>query len=277
MNEPQNEAGANPFGRVRKIPAHTDEPVTNEPLDSSQKKGESGANEFEYPTPPTEDFETVWLTVDEAVTYCDEQGLSRTAKTIRKWAERSYNIPEGDVVSRREDTLWGRYRWKIEKASLARKVIDELSRERVHTGANEGDAVPSEITVAALSNMSGPVQTSSNEKPKQITNFPGSNAVEPIEDVRTRSNELTVTDELATLRAENVELRKQQDRDRSEIEFLREEVIFNRSLKGDFANNSSWLLETLETLAIGGRLERGGGKREEPVRYRQAEVERGEV
>jgi len=52
-------------------------------------------------------FEQVWLTVDQAVAYCDQRGLSRTPKTIRKWAERSSGLTDGDVVSRKEDTAWG--------------------------------------------------------------------------------------------------------------------------------------------------------------------------
>ncbi len=277
MNEPHQDAGANLFGRVRTTPVHDEGTPSNEPQSTALTKDEPGVHPSEHKAEGAVGFETIWLTVDEAVAYCEEQGLSRTAKTIRKWAERSFNIPEGEVVSRREDTLWGRYRWKIEQASLARKVADELSREPVQTGANVSDDGAPEISDVATSNPSEPVQTGATKSQPRSTFSKGSHPSEPPTDVQTGSTESSVTDEVATLRAENRELRKQQDRERSEIEFLREEVTFNRSLKGDFANNSSRLLETLETLAIGGRLERGGGKREEPVRYQQGEVERGEV
>ena len=86
---------------------------------------------------------------------------------------------------------------------------------------------------------------------------------------------------LATLRAENRELREQQKRDRDEIAFLRDEVTFNRSLKTDFAQTSHRLLETLETLAVGGRLERGRttapSNDTPPVRYQQSDLDQGAV
>lgn len=80
-----------------------------------------------------------WLSVPEAVVRCEQRSLSRTAKTIRKWAARSYEQPsEADVSVRREDTENG-YRWVIEINSLDRKIDEELefearkSKEHVRT------------------------------------------------------------------------------------------------------------------------------------------------
>jgi len=266
MNEPHNTAGSNPFGRVRTIPVHTNEPVSPQAQTTALNKDEPGANPASQRTSEPVSFEEVWLTVDEAVAYCEGQGLSRTAKTIRKWAERSFNVPEGEVVSRREDTLWGRYRWKIELRSLERKVAEELSREAdvtrelVQTGANTQAKQPNEISQVSSPNVTEPVRTSADEVAKVGLEKSPTNSNEPLVDVRTRATSLSVSDVdatvLATLKAENKELRKQQDRDLDEIKFLREEVTFNRSLKSDFAQNSQRLLETLETVAIGGRLDR---------------------
>jgi len=87
-------------------------------------------------------FEQVWLNVGQAVVRCAERGLTRTPKTLRKWAERSSNIGDGDVTSRKEDTSNGGYRWLIEETSLHRKIDEELElraanpAEPVQTGAN---------------------------------------------------------------------------------------------------------------------------------------------
>ena len=252
------------FGQEPQPPLRSTEPVRTSDESSAKEKDEPGANRFE-PLLPAETGlpDIVWLTVDEAVAYCDAHGLSRTPMTVRKWAERSFNLPDGDVVSDREDTLWGRYRWKIEAASLTRKVAEELSRER---GSDE------------------PVQTGSNADALNTV----AKQIAPItEPVRTRSNVIDVRDEtdaMATLRAENRELREQQKRDRDEISFLRDEVKFNRSLKTDFAQTSHRLLETLETLAIGGRLKRGkpdaqqpAASPAEPVRYQQPDIDQSAV
>lgn len=68
-----------------------------------------------------------WLTVQDAVTYCTSKGLSRTPKTIRKWAMRSHLLEPGagDVVARSQDTENG-FRWLIERNSLDVKIAQEL-------------------------------------------------------------------------------------------------------------------------------------------------------
>ena len=105
------------------------------------KPAETSANPSEPVHTPANGFEQEWLDVEQSVALALELGLSRTPKTIRKWAERSSGLPDGDVVARREDTQWN-YRWLIEKASLIRKVEEELELsganhpKPVRTGAN---------------------------------------------------------------------------------------------------------------------------------------------
>ncbi len=293
MTENQSPRRAFVFGEEVKISIPSNEPVRTETKDGAQNNNEPGANTCE-PEPAMEAVfpKTVWLTVDQAVAYCDEQGLTRTPKTVRKWAERSYNQSDGEVVSDREDTLWGRYRWKIETTSLARKVSDELSRERgtnepVQTGSNHLAQSDEADLRETSSNLFERVRTRSNGETEKTD--PGN--VEPSllssEPVRTSANQTAIPGEaaeVATLHAENRELREQQKRDREEIAFLRDEVTFNRSLKTDFAQTSHRLLETLETLAIGGRLERGKSDVQqatstpvEPVRYQQADIDQSVV
>ncbi len=67
-----------------------------------------------------------WLTVAEAAVDCSLKGLFRTSKTIRKWAHRSFEDNENaELAVRREDVENG-FRWSIERASLDRKVEQEL-------------------------------------------------------------------------------------------------------------------------------------------------------
>lgn len=78
-----------------------------------------------------------WLTVQDAVTHCQSEGLSRTPKTIRKWAMRSHLLEPGagDVVARSQDTENG-FRWLIERSSLDVKIAQELefdSRKKAET------------------------------------------------------------------------------------------------------------------------------------------------
>lgn len=84
-------------------------------------------------------IETEWLTVQDAVLRCTELGLPRTPKTVRKWAQRSAELPagSGDVVVQRQDTENG-FRYLISRASLDVKIEQEKAfegqKEPVPTG-----------------------------------------------------------------------------------------------------------------------------------------------
>jgi hypothetical protein len=110
-----------------------------------------------------------WLTVGDAVLHCHRRGLTRTAKTVRKWASRSAENPDhAEIIVRREDTDNG-FRWVIEQESLDRKIDEEIAYELirnpepVHTGAHMSEPVPttatSECVADADENPSEPVHT----------------------------------------------------------------------------------------------------------------------
>lgn len=87
-----------------------------------------------------------WLPVVEAVAYCQSLGLSRTPKTIRKWAQQARKAQDGagDITVRAQDTENG-FRWLIERASLDVKIKQELEYERraanVPTGSHQTEQV----------------------------------------------------------------------------------------------------------------------------------------
>ena len=87
-----------------------------------------GSNPSE-PVPPTKGELGKWLTVNEATAFCTLRGLARTPKTLRKWAMRSHrDLENSDLTVRREDIDNG-WRWTIERASLERKIEQELEFE----------------------------------------------------------------------------------------------------------------------------------------------------
>ena len=99
-----------------------------------------------------------WLSVSEAVTYCQSKGLSRTPKTVRKWAQQAHQIEDGagEIVVRSQDTGNG-FRWQINRDSLDVKIQQELEFEQrpeeVRTGAH------SSAPVATGAHPSGEVRT----------------------------------------------------------------------------------------------------------------------
>lgn len=133
---------------------------------------QTGAHPFQHVRLQADDTST-WLTVSDAVIRCTDRGLSRTPKTIRKWAARSHLSPDNaDISVRREDTENG-FRWSIEAKSLDRKIDEELEFEARRfgeldgTGAHVSEPVPTQDAAQILSeptpNTSAPVQTGDRE------------------------------------------------------------------------------------------------------------------
>ncbi len=82
------------------------------------------------------DAALIWLTVPEAVAYCEARGLSRNIKTIRRWAARSLSRPENAEVTVREEDTENGFRYVIERQSLDRKIAQELTFEAQRTAAD---------------------------------------------------------------------------------------------------------------------------------------------
>ena len=188
----------------------------------------TGAHPSELVRTPENPLDYSWLTVDQAVAFCAERGLSRTPKTLQKWAERSYNKPDADIVVRRADTMWG-YRWKIEQASLSRKVAEELSladvSAPVRTSANT-PATPNDLPINKIQvNRSEPVRTGAETFTQPIINSNQENSDEPgshlSEHVRTGAHDIRPTENSAKVLSEVRERLRDKD---AEIAFLRDQL-----------------------------------------------------
>lgn len=84
-------------------------------------------------------IEGVWLTVNEAVSYCASQGLVRTNKTVRRWAHRSIAHPEtAEVIAQKQDTETD-FRYVIERRSLDVKITQELRFEAQSKTADKSE------------------------------------------------------------------------------------------------------------------------------------------
>jgi len=194
-------------------------------------------------------FEQDWLSVEQAVVYCAELGLTRTPKTIRKWAERSSGLPDGEVLARKEDTPWG-YKWQIEKVSLTRKVNEELelraanTPELVRTGLPEQPQTSSEISIENKiepgAHPSEPVHTGANtvaplDAQSNQQNEPEPSANQPAP-VQTRSEIELVLDEVRE---------RMSDKD-NEIAFLRDQLSEAQIEIGKRAASTDEALKTID-------------------------------
>lgn len=245
----------------------------SEAKNSLENNNEPGSHSPSEPVQTSSNTpETEWLAVNDAAEYCLSRGLVRTPKTVRKWAERSYNKSDGDVLSRREDTVWGRYRWSIEKNSLERKIEDELRREGsnqgepVRTGSNPSNQSSKDFSVPKIAQVFEPVRTGSNDRDLPATDEgleikaePSSNSSEL---VRTGSNDEPAGNrqvgdakiEIARLQAEVAGLLEQRKADAEQIAFLRDEVVAARAQRSDVVKISERTLQALETISLSGKM-----------------------
>lgn len=102
-----------------------------------------------------------WLSVPEAVAYCEAKGLRRNIKTVRRWAARSLARPENaELLAREQDTPNG-FRHIIERGSLDRKIAQELAFEANRAGAGEpahgrpGPDLPADARPRPMSEATG--------------------------------------------------------------------------------------------------------------------------
>ena len=91
---------------------------------------------------PDLDMSGSWLSVPEAVAYCEAQGLSRNIKTIRRWAQRSHARPENAEVLVHEQDTGNGFRYVIEKTSLDRKIAQEIAFDAMRTEADKAADAP---------------------------------------------------------------------------------------------------------------------------------------
>ncbi len=106
-----------------------------------------------------------WLTVVQASQLSSEMGLTRTPKTIRRWAQRSADLPDGigDVVVERRDTPFG-FEYVITRSSLEKKIEQELEFAKAKEAEPEKGTSPHGRTQV---DMSEHVHASGEEQESQ--------------------------------------------------------------------------------------------------------------
>ena len=215
---------------------------------------ETGSHMSEPVRTPENPLEYEWLTVDQAVAFCAERGLTRTPKTLRKWAERSYNKEDAEIVVRREDTMWA-YRWKIEKTSLARKIDEELSlaqtnapapvRTSAHIFADGSGEKSSALQSEPNTNPVAPVRTGADEFGQSDTETAHASQNEPSADVFEPVRTGATTEAVGALHEELRERIKDKD---AEIAFLREQLERSQAEVGRRAGSTDEALKTIDRI-----------------------------
>lgn len=256
----------------RTVPLH--EPVQQEEATEDTAKNNdmqqvAGASSTlpEHAVPRPEEFT---ISVEQVREHFRKKGVHKSKDTVQRWCR------TGELSCQKRGVL---NRYFTTEASLKKfeaKILPDMIAETVgevrpsETNAQQSVAAPeaarSDIPLHAPEDAAASTGVQENDT-ASIPLHAGSSEDRPRE-----------TANLASVTAENDGLREQLKSKESEIEFLREEVRAARDQRGAVVQISNRMLETLETIAIGGRLDRpradDGG---EPVRYQSQNPNQGRV
>ena len=158
------------------------------PRPDSAGHGQSGPDIAGQSVAPADPALT-WLTVPDAVAYCEARGLSRNIKTIRRWAARSLAHPESAEVTVREEDTENGFRYVIESESLDRKIGQELAFEARRTGADITAPVPTEPDTSGHAPTSESLEITTPAEPDSPA--PASEPVRAEADMPSRKLEVT--------------------------------------------------------------------------------------
>lgn len=225
-----------------------------------------------------------WLSVSEAVIFCEQNGLPRTPKTIRKWALRSFQDQgNSDLTARREDVENG-FRWVIERTSLLRKIQQELEfearRKAVANSLSSGTApnkfqpvptgahyVDDELASVSLAES---VQTGADTSVPVLDGAPAQPGdkpdVAPAEPVHTSADEVKAV-------GNQIDAVKQLE---ARIEDLKSEIEFYRDELRDRRHTTEALTDVIEAFRLTAQsnaskaFERTDGRRSHDIRSSDA-------
>ena len=226
-------------------------------------------------------IEDFTISVQQVRDHFKSKGLIKSKDTIQRWCR------AGDLDCKKLGVL-GRY--FTTEASLL-KLEERLLPDMIADGVGVHAGAPSGIPVTAK-NPETKTQVHDAADMKQDADIPVHAADDTAAFTGTQQHVQVDApassgakgDDAATvaeLRAQVVGLTSQLEQVQDMNQFLREEIVSSRGQRGDVVKIAEQMLGTLETIAVGGRLEKPATPRqqgsEEAVRYQQVNDDMGAV
>lgn len=227
-------------------------PVHAPAISKSQQENTAQSNYMQQPAEGHSDVQVqspvevdeYTISVDQVREHFKSRGLSKSKDTVQRWCR------QGDLDCQKRG-VFGRYFTtetslkKLETKLLpdmiaegagakleAQPVVDERSDVQVHAAANAG----------ASSGKSGQMQEDAAARSSVR-----------LDTVDAQAQEVAT---VAELKATITGLKGQLEQVQEVNTFLKEEIVSSRGQRGDVVKIAEQMLGTLETIAIGGRLER---------------------
>lgn len=192
----------------------------------------TGADPSE-PLPTVTDRLGDWLSVSEAVIYCTNAGLPRTAKTVCKWARRAFRDQDEPGTAARQVDISNGFRWALERNWLDRKIAEEFEYEArkrpkpVEASSNPSQPVHTDESQELQTEQVGTSHdTSEPVQPEDITETlvePDANPSEPVQTGKDESARITERSVEIELLREQLAIREEQ------VTFYQEELRHRRN------------------------------------------------
>lgn len=189
--------------------------------------------------PSPEDFT---ISVEQVREHFRSKGLTKSKDTVQRWCR------NGDLTCQKRGVLGRYFTTETSLLELERKLLPDMIAEN----AGAISSIKTEVQPHAA-------EVAPDRSGLQVDAAEDANAYSSIQEqvqVDAPAHSGDTNPEVARLSAEVIGLNAQLKNRDSQIEFLQEEIRSGREQRGAVVQISNRMLETLETMAIGGRLER---------------------
>jgi len=244
------------FGARRSVPLH----ATVLPSDAAENTLENSTLQQDTAVEPgvqdhtplsTDDYT---ISVQQAREHLRSKGLTKSKDTIQRWCR------EGDLDCQKLGVLGRYFTTETSLLSLEQKLLPDMMADGAgaRAAARRGTPLQPEVDHQHAQRHAG-VETSDHvDVPlhADADTAASDSMQQPMPSNAAASKGMPRSAEVAELRAEVSGLAKQLEQAQEMNQFLREEIVSSRGQRGDVVKIAEQMLGTLETIAIGGRLER---------------------
>ena len=186
------------------------------------------------------------ISVEHVRDHFRSKGLTKSKDTVQRWCR------TGDLDCQKLGLLSRYFTTETSLLALERKLLLDMIAENSGASVAQPDTAATEPAVKVMPlNAPADIPACSNVQSDESNDAPARSDVAVNE-----TAPLQAIEELAKLRAENGGLREQLTEAKENAKFLRDEIISARGQRGDVVKIAEQMLGTLETIAVGGRLER---------------------
>lgn len=247
------------IGQRRRVPLHTPAQTNSETEETAQNNGlqadaEATDDNLQVHAPPSpEDFT---ISVEQVRDHFRSKGLSKSKDTVQRWCR------NGELACRKRGVLNRYFTTEASLLALEQKLLPDMMAENaggiaIDPGRTQLDAAAVADERSDLQVHDGANASARSDLHRDTESELQVHAPERSDKRATPQDEGPANPDVSRLVAENEGLRAQLENRDSQIEFLQEEIRFAREQRSSVVQISNRMLETLETMAIGGRLERG--------------------